>query len=287
MSEQATIISAWDTILFEKFSRFEYLLTTGLEIHGAEALRQRPLRAGARVLDIGCGFGDTTRAIAAQVGPSGQAWGVDCAGNFILRASEDARRNGVGNATFFVADVQSDDLRGVYDRAFSRFGTMFFTLPGLALRNIRRGLAPGGELTMVVWRRREDNPWLYEAEKRVRELLPVKGATDEVHCGPGPFSMASRELVNDLLRSVGYDGITFARFDADICIGRDLDEAVEFAMALGPAGEMLRLAGAEGKRREPRVRQELRDTLSAFARPDGVWGASSTWVVSARNPTQA
>jgi ubiquinone/menaquinone biosynthesis C-methylase UbiE len=286
MSEQATIISAWDTILFEKFSRFEYLLTTGLEVHGAEALRQHPLRAGARVLDIGCGFGDTTRAIAAQVGPSGQAWGVDCSGNFILRASEDARKSGVRNASFFVADVQSDDLRGVYDCAFSRFGTMFFSLPGLALRNIRRALAPGGELTMVVWRRREDNPWLHEAEKRVKELLPVKDATDEVHCGPGPFSMASQELVTDLLRSAGYGEITLARFDADICIGRDLDEAVEFAMALGPAGEVIRLAGAEGQMREPRLRQELRDTLSAFARPDGVWGASSTWIVSARNPAQ-
>ncbi|HVJ19334.1 MAG TPA: class I SAM-dependent methyltransferase, partial [Polyangiaceae bacterium] len=265
---------------------FEYLLTTGLEVHGAEALRQRPLRAGTRVLDIGCGFGDTTRTIAAQVGPHGQAWGVDCAGNFIRRASEDAQRSGVRNATFFVADVQGDDLRGEYDRAFSRFGTMFFALPGLALRNIRRGLAPGGELTMVVWRRREDNPWLHEAEKRVKALLPAREATDDVHCGPGPFSMASRELVSDLLQSAGYDGITFARFDADICIGRDLDDAVEFAMALGPAGEMIRLAGAEGKSREPRIRQELRDTLLTFARPDGVWGGSSTWIVSARNPAE-
>jgi hypothetical protein len=86
------------------------------------------------------------------------------------------------------------------------------------------------------------------------------------------------------MRSAGFTGITFERFDADICIGRNLEDAVEFAMALGPAGEIMRLAGADGERLKPQVAAALRETLSAFARKDGVWGPSSTWFITARNP---
>ena len=163
---------------------------------------------------------------------------------------------------------------------------MFFNLPGAAMRNIRRALKPGGEFTQIVWRKREDNPWVHEAELRVREIVPVVSheETDLVHCGPGPFSMAGPDMVSAMLKGVGYDRIRFERFDADICIGRDLDEAVEFAMALGPAGEIMRLAEAEGERLKPQVIAALKEALGGYVRPDGVWAPSSTWFITARNP---
>ncbi len=284
--ENDIVIAAWNTVLFDKFSRFKHLLIDGLSAHSNEALARHRHPEGARVLDVGCGFGDSTQRIAGSVGPRGEVLGVDCAGNFVRAATQEAGRAGVGNASFFEADVQLDDLRGPYDFAFSRFGTMFFMMPGAALRNIRKALKPGGELTMIVWRRREENPWLHEAELRVREIVPVVAHedTDQVHCGPGPFSMAGPDMVSTMLRSAGYDRIAFERFDADICIGRDLAEAIEFAMALGPAGEIIRLAGEEGEKRKPEVVAALRETLSRYARNDGVWAPSSTWFVTARNP---
>jgi len=107
--------------------------------------------------------------------------------------------------------------------------------------------------------------------------------TDQVHCGPGPFSMSGPDLVSTMLRSAGYDRITFERFDADICIGKDVAEAVEFAMALGPAGELIRLSGELGQQRKPEVMFALREALSPYLRTDGVWAPSSTWFVTARN----
>ena len=284
--ENDIVIEAWNTVLFDKFCRFKHLLIDGLSAHSNEALDRRRYPEGARVLDVGCGFGDSTRLIARRVGPAGAAAGVDCAANFVAAAERESREAGIGNASFFVADVQREDLRGPYDFAFSRFGTMFFMMPGAAMRNIRKALKKGGTFTMIVWRQREENPWLHEAELRVKELVPVVSHedTDQVHCGPGPFSMAGPDMVSTMLRSAGFDRITFERFDADICIGQDLAEAIEFAMALGPAGEIIRLAGEEGAKRKPEVVAALTETLAPYVRGNGVWAPSSTWFVSARNP---
>lgn len=276
-------IEAWDTVLFDKWMRFRDVVTMGLKPHGDEALKRYPFPAGARVLDVGCGFGDTTRQIAAQVGAKGEALGVDCSKNFIDLANKED--GGVANASYFVADVQSENLRGPYDHAFARFGTMFFNLPGAGFRNIRKSLKPGGRFTQIVWRKREENPWLYEAERTVREIVPVvkHEDTDQVHCGPGPFSLAGPDMVSDMLQAAGFARVTFERFDTDIVIGRDVEEAIEFAIALGPAGEIIRLAGAEGERLRPKVVSALKQVLKP--RADGAVAAgSSVWIVSAFVP---
>lgn len=284
-TENEIVIEAWNTVLFDKFVRFKHLIIDGLAPHSDEAFARYPFAKGARVLDIGCGFGDSTQRIAQLVGPSGEAVGVDCAANFVKTAAEEARAAGVANASFFAADVQSDDLRGPYDCAFARFGTMFFMMPGVAMRNIRKAIKPGGALTMIVWRRREDNPWLHDAELRVRQIVPVVSHedTDQVHCGPGPFAMAGADMVSSMLKGAGYDRINFERFDTDICIGRDLADAIEFAMALGPAGEIIRLAGTDGERLKPQVVAALREALTPYVRANGVWAPSSTWFVTALN----
>jgi len=286
MASNDIVVEAWNTVLYDKFVRFKHLLVEGLAGHSDEMLRRNLYPEGAKVLDVGCGFGDSTIRIARLVGQRGTAFGVDCAEKFVRAAQSDAAEAGVPNARFFAADVQTDDLRGPYDYAFSRFGTMFFMMPGVALRNIRSALKPGGVFTQIVWRKREDNPWLHDAELKVREIVPVVSHedTDQVHCGPGPFSMAGPDMVSSMLMSAGFTGVAFERFDTDICIGRDLDDAVEFATALGPAGEIIRLAGAEGERLRPTVVTALRRTLARYVRHDGVWAPSSTWFVSARRP---
>ena len=96
--------------------------------------------------------------------------------------------------------------------------------------------------------------------------------------------MAGPDMVSTMLHGAGFERITFERYDCDICIGRDIDEAIEFAMALGPAGEIIRLAGEEGTKRKPQVAAALRETLMPFGRREGVWAPSSTWFITATNP---
>jgi ubiquinone/menaquinone biosynthesis C-methylase UbiE len=280
-------IRAWDGPLYDRFVRFREIVTTGLGAHGEEALRLHPLTPGQRVMDLGCGFGDTTQRIAGLVGPTGEAVGIDAAPRFIEDAIREAREAGVLNARFLVADAQETLAgEGHFDLVFSRFGTMFFASPVAAMRNVRRALVPGGRLVMVVWRRRIDNDWLYRAQRIVEGIVSRPEEYDEPTCGPGPFSMADADTTSEILVHAGFTDITLRRCDIPIAIGRDLDEAIDLVMALGPAGEILRLAGDRAAHLHGHVEAALRDGLAEFLTDEELRAPASTWIVSAIAPTQ-
>jgi ubiquinone/menaquinone biosynthesis C-methylase UbiE len=283
-SPNAETIQAWDGPLYDRFERFRPLVTTGLGAHGEAALDLFGPATGMRVLDIGCGFGDTTLRIASIVGPKGEVTGVDVARRFIETARREAGEASAANVRFAVADVQTDALGGPYDLAFSRFGTMFFANPVAALRNVRGVLAPGAALVMVVWRRRIDNDWLYRAQTIVERIVSRPEEYDEPTCGPGPFSMADADTTTDVLKHAGYTDIRLRRCDVPILIGRDIDEAIELVTALGPAGEILRLAGDRAAHLHEQVQTALRRGIAEFEDGEGVRAPSSSWIVSAAAP---
>jgi SAM-dependent methyltransferase len=216
-----------------------------------------------------------------MVGAAGAAVGVDAAERFIETARAEAVEAGVTNARFLVADVQSDALGGPYEMAFSRMGTMFFANPVAALRNVRSALVPGGKLVMVVWRRREDNAWLYRAQEIVEGIVQRPEQYDDPTCGPGPFSMAGADTTSDILVHAGFSDIALHRCDMPILAGRDVEEAVDLVMAMGPAGETLRLLGDRAAHLHGSIHEALIEGLSEFDTPDGVVAPASTWIVSA------
>jgi ubiquinone/menaquinone biosynthesis C-methylase UbiE len=275
---------AWSGPLFDRFVKYRDLVTGGLGAHGEEALATHPPHPGNRVLDLGCGFGDTTQRLAELVGPDGEAVGVDVSEPFIAAAREEAEAAGAERVSFAVADVQVGGLGGSFDYAFSRMGIMFFANPVQALRNVREALVPGGQLCAVVWRRKEDNQWVRRAELVVEEYLEHPEETDQPTCGPGPFSMANADTVSEQLKIAGFESISLQRCDLPLKIGNDLDHAVEFNMALGPAGEVLRLWEDRIDEIRPKIARELRETLAEFDGPDGVFAPASTWIIGATAP---
>jgi ubiquinone/menaquinone biosynthesis C-methylase UbiE len=281
----AEATQAWDGPLYDRFVRFRHIVTTGLGAHGEAALALEPPQPGERVLDVGCGFGDTTQRIAGMVGPEGEVVGVDVAERFVATARGEASEAGVENVSFQVADVQVDPLGNGFDRAFSRMGTMFFANPVPAMRNIRAALKPGGRLAMVVWRQRIDNPWLYRAQQIVEGIVERPEEYDEPTCGPGPFSMANADTTSDILKVAGFEDIALRRCDIPILVGGDVEEAIELVMAIGPAGEILRLAGDRAAHLHDEVRAALREGFAEFETPDGLEAMASTWIVTASNPS--
>lgn len=281
-NEEAT--EAWSGVLFERFVEFRELLTAGLGQFGDEAIRLHPPAPGDRILDVGCGFGDTTQMLARMVGDEGRAVGVDVAEPFVEASIAEAKAAGLENTGFLAGDVQVMDLPGPFDYVFSRMGVMFFANPVAAFRNLREAMAPGGRLCAVVWRRKLDNPWVLRAEEVTERYLEEPEESDEPTCGPGPFSMANADTVSHQLLIAGFESPTLTRCDRLMKLGDDLDQAAALNMAIGPAAELIRLAKHEAERIRPTLEREIREALAEFETSDGVYGGASVWIISATAP---
>src|SRR6476619_8442107 len=144
-------------------------------------------------------------------------------------------------------------------------------------------LKPGGIMTMVVWRGIKDNPLLGHAKDIVLRFLPPPGE-NALTCGPGPFSMADTGVVTKQLEIAGYKDIKFEQVDAQVFVGKDLDDAVGFQLAIGPAGEVYREAGKLAEQRHNESAAAINAQLAKYKGPNGVMMDSSSWKVTARNP---
>jgi ubiquinone/menaquinone biosynthesis C-methylase UbiE len=239
---------------------------------------------GDRALDVGCGFGDTAIKLAHLVGPTGQVVGIDCCDAFLDIALKDTEASGLKNIRYMRGDAEVALPAENFDFVFARFGTMFFANPVAGLRNMRRALRPGGRMVHIVWRNRADNPWLSMAKDVVLRFLPEPGA-DALTCGPGPFSMANEETVRTMMKVAGYEQIEFRRVDAPVLIGKDVADAIDFQLAIGPAGEVVREAGAEAESKRDQIEAALTEAINAQKMSaDGIVMESSSWVISAINP---
>lgn len=276
---------AWSGVLFDRFVQYRHLIVEGLRLHSEAALAVNAPRPGDRILDIGCGFGDTTLALVDLAGSGSSALGVDVSVPFVAAATDEALQAGVDSASFLAGDVQVMDLPGPFDYAFSRMGVMFFANPVAALRNVREALAPGGRFVAIVWRRREDNPWVHRAQLVVDQYLEKPEESDEPTCGPGPFSMADADTLTSQLLAAGFERVALERSDAPLKIGGDVEEAVAMNMAIGPAAELIRLAGADAEAIQPRLEREIGEAVAGYDRgAEGVLAPSSTWIVTASAP---
>ncbi len=283
-SEDTEFVKFWNEVLAPKFIRFKHVLVDGLTHHSEAIFPNLPVREGDRVLDVGCGFGNTAIKLAKIVGPKGYVVGIDCCDAFLDFARKDAKDKGIANVSFQRGDAEIALPVNEYDFVFSRFGTMFFTNPVAAMRNMRRALKPGGRMVHIVWRERADNPWLSMAKDVVLKFLPPPGE-DARTCGPGPFSMASEDMVRGMMRSAGYEQVEFRRVDAQVLVGHSVQDAIDFQLALGPAGEVFREAGEVAEKKRPEIEAALAEAIEAQkSSAEGIVMDSSSWVISAVNP---
>ena len=276
-------VAFWNEVLVEKFERFRNILMEGLSYHSEVPLANLKLAPGSKVLDVGCGWGDTAIRLAKMTGPTGSVIGLDCCAAFLEKGRRDAAAAGLDHVHFLEADVETHPFQPEYDLCFSRFGMMFFANPVAAMRNVRKALKHGGRLVFITWRAIDDNPWLGVPKKVVSNFLPPPGE-DAQTCGPGPFSMASPSLVTVQLKAAGFDDVSFERADGPVMVGSTVEQAMQFQLALGPAGEIFREAGAEAERRQAEIEDALRTSLARYEQDGRIVMDSSSWTITAHNP---
>jgi SAM-dependent methyltransferase len=274
-------IEFWNGPAGERWARHQAQLDRALGPFGQEAIERLAPRSGERILDVGCGAGDTLLEIARRLDGTGEAVGADISRPMLEVAR--ARALGLPNTRWIEADVAALDFdaaaAGKFDAAFSRFGVMFFADPVAAFQNLRRALVAGGRLSFVCWQAIEDNPWWALPLTAACAALTEPPPPVDPHA-PGPFAFADPRHVKRILSSAGYARIEVSSFVSPVTLSTDgLDGALDFVLHIGPVA---RLLADQPEPVRDAIRHRLRSALAPVATTPTVALDGAVWLVTAR-----
>ena len=276
-------IKYWDELAGPRWVAMHERVDEQIGFLGEMALDRASIARGEKALDVGCGCGATTLALAERVGAEGSVLGLDISTPMLAVARRRLDERGLSTrARLQRGDAQTCELPSQeFDVLFSRFGVMFFQDPVAAFANLRRALRPGGRVSFVCWQTMERNPWMsvpaLAASKHVE--LPPRPAPG----APGPFAFGDAERVRSILDAAGFGRVRIDEKSESLDVGgrRSLEETVEFMLQTGPAGAAL--AGAEDSLRA-RVAESVAQAIGPYQGPTGVRMPCAAWLVTARNP---
>jgi SAM-dependent methyltransferase len=265
----------------EAWVRMQDRTDTLIDPLGRVAIERLGVVAGERILDVGCGCGQTLLQLADLAGPSGHVLGVDISPPMLERARE--RVAGRPTIALALGDAQAYSFApGAFDAVYSRFGVMFFDDSRAAFRNLRAAARPNGRLSYVCWQDLAKNPWGARPLEAVMRLLPESAMPDMLREGrPGPFFMSDPARVRAILGDAGWKDVSLEPVEMSLHLGgaATLDEAVEYSLQIGPAARAMTDAPETLK---PALEAALREALAPFATARGVFVDGAAWIVSAR-----
>ncbi len=273
-------IEYWNEIAGPKWVQLADRVEPQIAPLGLAAMEALSVARGERVLDVGCGCGQSTLQLGERVGTDGAVLGADISGPMLDEARRRACAVGVSHVRLQQADAQVHAFEpGSFDVAFSRFGVMFFEDPVAAFANVLRALRPGGRLGFVCWQELARNAWMLRPVAAVAALIELPARPDP-HA-PGPFAFADVERVRGTLEKAGFEDVAAESLERDLLVGggASLEETVEFLLQMGPAGAALREAGEDVR---SRAAAAVKETVAPFVTPDGVRMPSASWRITAR-----
>jgi SAM-dependent methyltransferase len=248
-----------------------------LEPLGLQAMQALAPAPGERILDIGCGSGQTSLAWGQAVAASGAVVGLDISRPLLDLARRRAAKSGAANVAFVEADAQTYAFEpAAFDAVFSRFGVMFFADPPAAFANIRRALKQAGRLAFVCWRTPAENMFMTLPHAAAASHLPP--APPPTPGAPGPFAFADPARVRGILSSAGFRDIDLTPHDRKIG-GGDLEQTLAMSLNVGLLGRAL----LEHPEKRALVIDDVREALRPHVGEDGVVRLdSASWIVTAR-----
>jgi len=274
-------IAEWNGALGQRWVAMQREIERVVAPFGDAALEIAAARPGERVIDIGCGCGDTSIELARRVGGDGAVLGIDVSRPMLDVARSRARSAGWAHLSFREDDASEAELPTNSDLLFSRFGVMFFSQPSKAFGHLRKSLRTGGRCVFVCWRTPRDNPWAMAPLSAARAAMGVTAPRADPYA-PGPFAFADEERLSGILSDAGFTAIHVQRCDVPLALGATPRDAAHAALQIGPAARFAREMGAEHL---PTILDAVERALAPAATANGhVSLNGSAWIVSAANP---
>jgi SAM-dependent methyltransferase len=274
--DNAKQVADWNGSVGERWAADQERTDRLVRPFGDAAIAAARVRPGEAVLDVGCGCGDTSLAVAAMVGPQGKVVGVDVSAPMLDVARR--RAAGIENVTFIEGDASRAALPGPFDILVSRFGVMFFDDPPAAFTHLRAALKPGGRLAFVCWRTAAENPWAMLPAQAARKAARMDAPPADPHA-PGPFAFGDGERLEGVLRTAGFADIHLSKFESPMYLGSSPRSAAEGAARIGPASRVALDAGPEHLQA---ILTAIETALQPHVAADGsVSLPGHTWIASA------
>jgi SAM-dependent methyltransferase len=277
VSENVEQIADWDGPVGETWVEMQAELDAHTGPFGRAAMTAADARLGERIVDVGCGCGDTSIALAKAVGEGGAVLGVDVSRPMLAVARR--RGAGLGNLAFRHADAAVEALPAEHDLIYSRFGVMFFDDPTGAFANMRGWLKASGRLAFCCWAPPRENPWAMVPVMAARQALNIDTPPPDPYM-PGPFAFADIERLGGILGAAGFTAFDARPFKAPVTLGPTAEIAADRVTRFGPAYRLVKAAG-EGTR--PTAAAAIAKALAPYAAADGsVSLTGAVWIVTAR-----
>jgi len=237
-------------------------------------IEQAAAGAGERIIDVGCGCGDTSLQLAAK---GASVLGLDISEPMLARARARAQLTNQANVEFTTTDAASAPLSADHDLIFSRFGVMFFSDPTAAFSNLHSGLSDKGRLCFLCWQPPRNNPWMSTAGAAINEFMPEPETKPDPRA-PGPFAFADSNYLTDTLENAGFKNISISPLTATLHIADTLDEAMDSQQQIGPLARAL--ADLEGEAQAAAL-NAAREALADKMTPAGLDLGAACWLVKA------
>ncbi len=271
-------IAEWNGALGQRWVAMQQEIERITAPFGEAALKAAAPQPGERVIDIGCGCGATSTALARVVGESGSVLGIDVSQPMLEVARTQGALARCGQLSFRESDASVADLPANVDLLFSRFGVMFFSQPVQAFGHMRKSLRAGGRCVFVCWRAPRENPWAMTPLAAARAAMGITPAPGDPEA-PGPFAFADEKRVRAILADARFRAVDVQRFDTALTLGATPRAAAEASVQIGPVSRLVREAGPAHL---PVIQDAVERALAPLAAPDGrVSLTGSAWIVSA------